>query len=98
MHTKHKERKVDDSTNVTEDDLKGEESSPLKVMESKPEHKGDVEHQGKIEKYHSWKRMILLVVAMTVHNIPGKYFFGYQGNAFEKSYSLRPRSSYLKKR
>ena len=76
MHTKHKEHKVDDSTNVTEDDFKGEESSPLKVMDSKPETTGDVEHHNrKIEKYDSWKRMILLVVAMTVHNIPGKRFF-----------------------
>ena len=80
MHTKHKEKRVDDSTNVTEDELKAEESLQaaekieMGVMDSKPETSREVEHQKKTEKYHSWKRMILLIVAITVHNIPGKLF------------------------
>ena len=84
MHTKHKQKKVDDSTNVTEDELKvqdknmnGElatENVELKVVDLKTESAEDAEHQKKIEKYHSWKRMILLIIAITVHNIPGNHF------------------------
>ena len=84
MHTKHKEKKVDDSTNVTEDEIKVQEKNmigelvtgnvELKVVDLKTESTEDTEHQKKIEKYHSWKRMILLIIAITVHNIPGIHF------------------------
>ena len=26
-----------------------------------------------VQKYKSWKRMLLLIIAITVHNIPGKF-------------------------
>ena len=110
MHTKHKEKKVDDSTNVTEIELMTEEKVNLEavqteniesdsdesvdsktvtdtvelkirkrkkesskvVLEYKIENKDEKEKQRRAEKYKSWKRMILLIVAITVHNIPGK--------------------------
>ena len=110
MHTKHKEKKVDDPTNVTEIELMTEEKVNLEavqteniesdsdesvdsktvtdtvelkvrkrkkesskvVLEYKIENKDEKEKQRRAEKYKSWKRMILLIVAITVHNIPGK--------------------------
>ena len=38
-------------------------------IESKDKEKEALEK--KVEKYKSWKRMLLLIVAITVHNIPG---------------------------
>ena len=83
MHTKREQKKIDDVTKVTADQIKVQEknmndgetgNAKLKEVDLKVESTEDTEHQKKKEKYHSWKRMILLIIAITVHNIPGIHF------------------------
>jgi len=47
---------------------------PEMVLEYQIESKEQKEAQEKVErkaKFDSWKRMLLLIIAITVHNIPG---------------------------
>lgn len=82
MNTKREQKKIDDVTNVAADQIKVQEknmngetgNAELKEVDLKVESTEDAEHQKKKEKYHSWKRMILLIIAITVHNIPGIHF------------------------
>lgn len=67
-----------DSVHLKIRNRKAGPDKPEMVLEYQIESKEQKEVKAAAEKkakYESWKRMLLLIIAITVHNIPGMYLF-----------------------
>lgn len=60
-----------DSVELKVRNRKQESKEPKMVLEYTIENVKEKDKLRKIEAYQSWKRMLLLIIAITVHNIPG---------------------------